>query len=68
MYFASTAKYPVSNRPEPPAFLSLRSHTRTILITVAWAIFVDIFAYSVIVPVLPFTLESRIGIASNQGM
>ncbi|QIW97745.1 hypothetical protein AMS68_003263 [Peltaster fructicola] len=47
---------------KPPIFLKLRSSKTFIIITVSTAIFTDIFAYAVIVPVVPFALTSRVGI------
>lgn len=52
----------VGNAPPPP-FLSLRSSKTFIMATIVIAVFTDIFLYSVIVPVLPFALTVRAGIA-----
>lgn len=49
----------------PPAFLELRSSYWLILVTVSAAIFTDVFLYGIIVPVLPFALHGRAGIAEN---
>lgn len=46
----------------PPIFLRFRSSKTFIIITVATAIFTDIFVYGIVVPVLPFALTSRSGI------
>jgi MFS family permease len=50
----------------PPVFLAFRSSTIFISTVVSFAIFTDIFAYGFIAPVLPFALESRLGIAPDQ--
>lgn len=46
----------------PPLLLGLRSSKTFILITVASAVFTDIFTYGLVVPVLPFALEERVNI------
>ena len=52
-----------ASKDDPPPYgLQTRSSKWFILVTVAWAIFTDIFLYGVIVPVLPFALESRAGV------
>ncbi|KAK5087927.1 hypothetical protein LTR05_002143 [Lithohypha guttulata] len=48
-----------------PWLLELRSSTWFITITVATAIFTDIFLYAVIVPVFPFQLADRVGVAKE---
>jgi MFS family permease len=48
-----------------PVLLELRSHKAFILTVVCFAIFTDIFLYSIIIPVLPFALENRMGISSS---
>jgi len=50
----------------PPALLKLRSSKTFIIITVATAIFTDIFVYGIVVPVLPFALTSRSGVDASQ--
>lgn len=50
--FGSTAK--------PPFLLRLRSSKTFIIITVATAVFTDVFLYAIVVPVLPFALTSRV--------
>ncbi|KAK4539733.1 hypothetical protein LTR36_010386 [Oleoguttula mirabilis] len=52
----------VGSSSQPPIFLHLRSSKTFIIITVATAVFTDIFVYGLIVPVLPFALTSRSGI------
>ncbi|KAL1302671.1 hypothetical protein AAFC00_003035 [Neodothiora populina] len=49
----------------PPAFLEVRSSRWFIVFTVAAAVFTDIFLYGIVVPVLPFALTSRAGIAPD---
>ena len=49
----------------PPPFLRLRSSYTFILITICIAIFTDIFLYAVIVPVIPFALRTRVGVAEE---
>jgi MFS family permease len=46
----------------PPLLLNLRTSTAFITITVAFAIFTDIFVYGIIVPVIPFALTERAGV------
>ncbi|KAK5121300.1 hypothetical protein LTR85_005466 [Meristemomyces frigidus] len=52
----------VGSASHPPLFLKTRSSKTFIIVTVATAIFTDIFVYGIIVPVLPFALTSRSGI------
>ncbi|KAJ9632080.1 hypothetical protein H2203_000481 [Taxawa tesnikishii (nom. ined.)] len=49
-----------------PVLLDLRSNKYFICFTVAAAVFTDIFLYGIIVPVLPFALNSRAGIAIDK--
>ncbi|KAI5239542.1 MFS general substrate transporter [Aureobasidium subglaciale] len=49
----------------PPAFLEIRSSKVLIISTVAAAVFTDVFLYGIIVPVLPFALSDRAGIAQD---
>ncbi|KAF7197772.1 putative MFS-type transporter C18.02 [Pseudocercospora fuligena] len=44
---------------KPPIFLRFRSSKTFIIITVASAVFTDIFAYGIVVPVFPFALTER---------
>lgn len=46
-----------------PWLLEIRSSTWFITSTVCTAVFTDIFLYAVIVPVFPFSLVDRIGVA-----
>jgi MFS family permease len=46
----------------PPAFLRFRSSRTFIIITVSSAVFTDIFAYGIVVPVFPFALTERASI------
>lgn len=48
---------------QPPMLLGFRSSKTFIIITISTAIFTDIFVYALIVPVVPFALTSRAGIA-----
>jgi MFS family permease len=50
----------------PPAFLEFRSSKLLIISTVAAAVFTDVFLYGIIVPVLPFALSGRAGIAEDE--
>lgn len=50
----------------PPALLKLRSSKTFIIVTVATAIFTDLFVYGIIVPVLPFALVERADINPNK--
>ena len=52
-----------SSESKRPWLLELRSSTWYITATVATAIFTDIFLYAVIVPVFPFSLQSRLRVA-----
>ena len=47
---------------EPPVLLEFRSSKTFILVTVTTAIFTDIFLYGIVVPVLPFSLTTRVAI------
>ncbi|OAA79637.1 Major facilitator superfamily domain, general substrate transporter [Akanthomyces lecanii RCEF 1005] len=58
--------WPWSTSDKPPAWLAFRSSSALITVTVSFAVFTDVFLYAVVVPVIPFTLESRIGVASNR--
>ncbi|KAK3622327.1 hypothetical protein LTR56_018163 [Elasticomyces elasticus] len=49
----------VGSDSRPPVFLKFRSSTTFIILTVATAVFTDIFVYGIIVPVLPFALTER---------
>lgn len=48
-----------------PALLDSRTSTAFITITVAFAIFTDIFVYGIIVPVIPFALTQRAGVPES---
>lgn len=48
-----------ANQNSPPILLKFRSSRAFIITTITLAIFTDLFLYGVIVPVLPFALESR---------
>lgn len=50
----------------PPFLLRYRSSTFFIVTTISVATFTDIFLYALIVPVMPFALTSRAGIAEDQ--
>lgn len=49
-----------------PLLLNLRSSNLLLLVVVCGAVFTDIFLYGLLVPVLPFALTSRAGLASSQ--
>ncbi|KAF5661583.1 vesicular amine transporter [Fusarium heterosporum] len=51
---------------KPPVLLKVRSSAGLIVTTCSFAIFTDIFLYGVIVPILPFSLEARIGIDTSK--
>jgi predicted MFS family arabinose efflux permease len=55
-----------SNPSIPPAGLLWRSNTIFILATVAISLFTDLFLYGLVVPVLPFLLEDRLGVPRDQ--
>ncbi|KAJ6780749.1 hypothetical protein PWT90_04624 [Aphanocladium album] len=57
--------WPWSN-DKPPAWLALRSSSALITVTVSFAVFTDVFLYAVVVPVIPFTLRSRIGVEEHR--
>lgn len=49
-----------------PAGLKWRSNTLFIVSTVAVGLFSDLFLYGLIVPVLPFVLQDRVGVPKDQ--
>lgn len=49
-----------------PAGLKWRSNTIFIIATVAIGLFTDLFLYGLIVPVLPFMLQERVGVPEQQ--
>ena len=49
----------------PPYLLKLRSSKLFILSTICIAVFTDIFLYGIVVPVIPFALSSRAGVAES---
>ncbi|KAI1441271.1 MFS transporter-like protein [Annulohypoxylon stygium] len=50
----------------PPLLLPQRSSTLFILTTVAIGLFTDLFLYGLVVPVLPFLLQTRLSIPSSE--
>ncbi|KJX98813.1 MFS transporter like protein [Zymoseptoria brevis] len=50
----------------PPLFLAFRSSRTFIILTVASAVFTDIFAYGIVVPVFPFALTTRASIPESE--
>ena len=50
---------------KPPPLLRYRSSTWFILATICLAVFTDIFLYSIVVPVIPFALSVRCGVAEK---
>ncbi|KPA44898.1 mfs-type transporter [Fusarium langsethiae] len=55
-----------TQRDEPPVLLKVRSSAGLIVTTCSFAIFTDIFLYGVIVPILPFSFEERVGISPDR--
>lgn len=51
---------------KPPILLKARSSKFYIVTTVALSVFTDLFLYGVIVPVVPFALYSRAGVAEAE--
>jgi len=51
---------------EKPAGLGWRSNTLFIIATVAIGLFTDMFLYGLIVPILPYMLQDKVGIPSSQ--
>lgn len=49
----------------PPPYLKFRSSTAFILMTICLAVFTDIFLYGIVVPVLPFSITERAGVAEQ---
>lgn len=49
----------------PPVLLKFRSSKTFITITVSSAVFTDVFCYGIVVPVLPFALETRASITGG---
>ncbi|KAI0460584.1 major facilitator superfamily domain-containing protein [Xylaria acuta] len=50
----------------PPWALRWRSNTLFIIATVAVGLFTDLFLYGLVVPVLPFMIQSRLSIPENE--
>ncbi|KAI5459982.1 major facilitator superfamily domain-containing protein [Mariannaea sp. PMI_226] len=50
----------------PPVLLKLRSSSGLIVMTCSFACFTDTFLYGVIVPVMPFSLQSRTGLDQDR--
>ncbi|KAG0652487.1 putative MFS-type transporter [Hyphodiscus hymeniophilus] len=55
----------VDSTSPPPYLLGFRSSKLFILSTICVAVFTDIFLYGIIVPVLPFALSERAGVAES---
>ena len=53
-------------KDSPPWALRWRSNTLFIISTVAVGLFTDLFLYGLVVPVLPFMLQSRLSIPEDQ--
>ncbi|KAF4983875.1 hypothetical protein FZEAL_816 [Fusarium zealandicum] len=64
LFSMASIKWP--RQDKPPILLKLRSSAGLIVTTCSFAIFTDIFLYGVIVPILPFSLEDRIGVSSDR--
>ena len=56
----------IGSETKPPILLKFRSSKTFIIVTVATAIFTDLFVYGIVVPVLPFALVSRADINPNK--
>ena len=54
-----------SDDESPPPLLRYRSSTPFILTTICIAVFTDIFLYGIVVPVIPFALTRRAGVANE---
>lgn len=65
--FESIVAWRTARKAHPPLLLRYRSSYLFILTTVSIAIFTDIFLYAVIVPVIPFALSVRVGVAEHDG-
>ncbi|KIW30051.1 uncharacterized protein PV07_05830 [Cladophialophora immunda] len=50
-------------RGSRPAFLEFRSSKIFIVFAVCWSVFTDVFLYGVVVPVIPFALQTRVHVA-----
>ena len=55
-----------SSNDQPPMGLHWRSNTFFIIATVAVGLFTDLFLYGLVVPVLPFMLQDRVGIPPSE--
>ncbi|KAJ4116271.1 hypothetical protein NW768_011060 [Fusarium equiseti] len=55
-----------TQKDKPPVLLKVRSSVSLIVTTCSFAIFTDIFLYGVIVPILPFSFEERVGIRPDR--
>jgi len=55
----------VSEDAPPPYLLGIRSSKIFILATICTAVFTDIFLYGIVVPVIPFALSVRAGVATQ---
>lgn len=62
----NTLQIKVDYAGEKPAGLKWRSNTLFIVGTVAVGLFTELFLYSLVVPVLPFMLQDRVGIPEDQ--
>lgn len=51
---------------KPPIGLKYRSNTIYIITTIGIGIFTDLFLYGLIVPVVPFMLEDRVGVPRSE--
>ncbi|KAJ6444679.1 major facilitator superfamily domain, general substrate transporter [Purpureocillium lavendulum] len=56
----------LTRQGQRPVLLGIRSSTYLIVFTVGMAIFTDLFPYAVIVPVLPYALPDRTGVAADK--
>ncbi|KAH7144042.1 major facilitator superfamily domain-containing protein [Dactylonectria macrodidyma] len=51
---------------KPPVLLKLRSSAGLIVTCCSFAVFTDIFLYAVIVPIMPFSLETQVGLKADR--
>ena len=61
----SLAFWRSENASRPPILFKIRSSETFIVLTISIAIFTDIFLYACIVPVMPFALQTRIGVSEH---
>ncbi|KAF2765362.1 MFS general substrate transporter [Teratosphaeria nubilosa] len=62
----NTLQVPGSDYSDRPAGLRWRSNNFFVVATVAVGLFTDLFLYGLVVPILPFMLQDRIGIPKSE--